>query len=461
MIAAVALAQQGVDVALLEANDVPGKKILATGNGKCNFTNTFQSEQCYRGQQPGAAMELLKRYDVAYVLRFFEGLGILAKQREGYWYPNSEQAASVREAFALRLFELSVPICVNTHVDQIRKEKNFIIKASCREKLSDGRKTSGKTSGKKTGKPLFSQSREVCFEAEYVVLATGGCAGNVSGADGSGYALAESLGHRVVLPVPALVQLKIGGQAHSAKQAWTQADAGREKRAWQALAGVRTHAKLSLCIEDVDGTRQEHSERGEILFTDYGLSGIPTMQLSRFAARKLAAWGQAKKAQCGKIEVLLDFFPDTSENDLQRMLVSRFQTFPGRTARDALIGLLPSKLNAALLEKAGLLADIAPARQSGKGNDEAARCAEMLARCMKHFAAPVCGTNGFENAQVTAGGVALCELHVQTMESKLVGGLYAIGELADIDGTCGGYNLQWAWMSGLAAAEAICRRKKK
>ena len=406
-------------------------------------------------------MELLKRYDVAYVLRFFEGLGILAKQREGYCYPNSEQAASVREAFALRLFELSVPICVNTHVDQIRKEKNFIITASCREKLSDGRKSSGKTSGKKTGKPLFSQSREVCFEAEYVVLATGGCAGNVSGADGSGYALAERLGHRVVLPVPALVQLKIGRPEQPEKKAWTEADGGREKKVWQALAGVRTHAKLSLRIEDADGTRQEYSERGEILFTDYGLSGIPTMQLSRFAARKLAAWGQAKKAQRGKIEVLLDFFPDTSENDLQRMLVSRFQAFPGRTARDALIGLLPSKLNAALLEKAGLLADIAPARQSGKGNDGAARCAEMLARCMKHFAAPVCGTNGFENAQVTAGGVALCELHVQTMESKLVEGLYAIGELADIDGTCGGYNLQWAWMSGLAAAEAICRRKNK
>lgn len=454
MTAALVLAQHGVDVALLEANDMPGKKILATGNGKCNFTNTFQSAKCYRGQRPEAAMELLKRYDVPYILRFFEGLGIPARQRDGYWYPNSEQAASVRDAFVLRLGELGVPFYENTHVEDVCRRERFLLTASYREKLPDG---GGKgcgagnpfsggadrrpyigggaenKAGKKAGKPVFSESREILFEAEYVVLATGGCAGNIRGADGSGYALAEGLGHHIVPPVPALVQLKLG------------------KKAWRALSGVRVQAKLLLRTTQADGGRKEWAERGELLFTDYGLSGIPTMQLSRFAARELAKGGQG-----GKIEVLLDFFPDTSENDLQRMLLSRFQAFPLRAARDVLNGLLPAKLNAALLDEAGIAADIRPSLQKGHG---VSWCADALAACMKRFRAPVCGTNGFENAQVTAGGVSLGELDARTMESKLVKGLYVIGELADIDGTCGGYNLQWAWMSGLAAAEAICGRK--
>lgn len=429
MTAALVLAQRGVDVALLEANDAPGKKLLATGNGKCNFTNSYQSAECYRGGRPEAAMELLERYGVAYVLRFFGQLGILAKQRDGYWYPNPEQAACVREAFVLRLSELKVPVYENTHVDEVRKGDGFMLVTSHRDRIG----STGRMAGKKKERLVLSESRRLTFGAGCVVLATGGCAGNISGADGSGYALASALGHHIVPPVPALVQLRLAGK-------WGK-----------ALAGVRQSAALLLRITRADGV-WEVCERGELLFTDYGLSGIPAMQLSRFAACELA-----KGESSGKIEVSLDFFPDTPENDLQRMLLARFLAFPGRAAAAALNGLLPAKLNAELLAAAGILPGASPLTQKGGGEP----CAGALAHCMKHFACAVSGTNGFESAQAAAGGVSLDELDVRTMESKLVKGLYVTGELADIDGTCGGYNLQWAWMSGLAAAEAICGRKNR
>ncbi|MDE7327258.1 MAG: aminoacetone oxidase family FAD-binding enzyme, partial [Lachnospiraceae bacterium] len=425
-------------VALIEANDLPGKKLLATGNGKCNFTNNLQTNGCYRGENPEVAMQLLERFDVACILGFFGRLGILPRQREGYWYPNSEQAASVQGAFAIRLAELKVPIYVNTHVDAVCKGKtghshkgeDFYITARKRVKLTKG---TGKKSGKKPGKPVFSESTTIGFRAKYLVLATGGCAGNISGADGSGYVLASGFGHRIIPPVPALVQLRSG------------------KKALEALSGVRVRASVLLCIEP--GKRNDHPlgggdlkhgenslkyrERGEVLFTDYGISGIPVMQVSRFAAREFA-----KGEGSGKIRLFLDFFPDIPEEELTRMLTERFATFPARPAPQALIGLLPEKLMAVLLLEAGYL---------GEGFVPIQR----LSSEMKHFCLEICGTNDFVNAQATAGGVDLAELSAFSLESGLVDNLYVTGELADIDGTCGGYNLQWAWMSGFAAAEGI------
>ena len=170
MATAILLAEGGVDVALIEANDLPGKKLLATGNGKCNFTNNFQNAACYRGEHPEVAIQLLKRFDVPCVLGFFGRLGILPKQRDGYWYPNSGQAASVREAFAIRLFELNVPVYTNTHVDAVCKAdpsqscgwEGFYIKAEKRVPLSA---ETGKKTGKKPKKPVYSESFNVSFKA--------------------------------------------------------------------------------------------------------------------------------------------------------------------------------------------------------------------------------------------------------------------------------------------------------
>lgn len=434
MAAALVLAKNKIDVALLEANDVPGKKILATGNGKCNFTNYFQSPECYRGEQPGVAMELLKRYDPAYVLRFFEWLGILSRQRDGYYYPNTGQAATVRDAFVFRLLEFRVPIYQNTHVDWIKKEGTFQIAATYREKLPVG-----KGQKKAPKKPVFSGNREIFFEADYVILATGGCAGNIRGADGSGYALAAGFGHHIIPVVPALVQLIL-------------APPKPVPDAWKTLSGLRMNAELLLRIIEGDGSKKEWRERGEILFTDYGLSGIPAMQVSRFAARELA-----KGDSHGRVLVELDFFPDIRKEELCQKFFDRMDQIPGRSLPDFLLGVLPPALNEVMIAMAGI-------RQNEclYGNrEERMYCARMVSETMKQFSAVVEGTKGFEQAQVTAGGVAMDELCGQTMESRLVRGLYVTGELADMDGTCGGYNLQWAWMSAFAAAEAICGKEGK
>lgn len=431
MAAAVCLAEGGANVALLETNDIPGKKLLATGNGKCNFTNNFQSIECYRGEHPEAAMQLLARFDVPYILQFFESLGVPAKQRDGYWYPNSEQAASVREAFVIRLRELHVPIYENTYVKTVsKKEKKFFITALRRDMILPGKL---KKDGKKSGKPKLSEPYEICFEAEFLVLATGGCAGNISGADGSGYALARSFGHRIIPPVPALVQLHAKDSELS------------------RLFGVRAQANVTLRIADGEQIRT-WNERGEILFTENGLSGIPTMQLSRFASKVLSK-GEVHK----KTEIFLDFFPEISENNLQQMISKYFAAFPQRTPCQALIGMLPAKLLAVALSRTGVKGDLPLALQNaGKNNLLASR----LAHTMKYFYLEIYGTNEFASAQVTAGGVDLEEIRVVEMESKFAEDLYIVGELADIDGTCGGYNLHWAWMSGLAAAEGILAKKR-
>lgn len=431
MAAATRLAEGGVDVALLEANDTPGKKLLATGNGKCNFTNNFQSIECYRGEHPEAAMQLLSRFDVPYILEFFENLGVPARERDGYWYPNSEQASSVREALVIRLRELHVPIYENTYVKTVlKKEKEFFITALRRDILLPGKP---KKDGKKTGKPKFSEPYEICFKTEFLVLATGGCAGNISGADGSGYALARSFGHRIIPPVPALVQLYA------------------KNSELPRLSGVRAQANLTLRIAD-DKQIKIWNERGEILFTENGLSGIPTMQLSRFASKALSE-GETHK----KTEIFLDFFPEISENNLQQMIARYFAAFPQRTSCQALIGMLPAKLLSVAVSRAGLNEDL-PLNLQNLGNNTL--FASRLAHTMKYFALEICGTNEFANAQVTAGGVDLEGIKIAEMESKFAENLYIVGELADIDGTCGGYNLHWAWMSGLAAAEGILAKQE-
>ncbi|MBQ9120038.1 MAG: aminoacetone oxidase family FAD-binding enzyme [Lachnospiraceae bacterium] len=433
MLAAIVAARQGIDTALLEANELPGKKILATGNGKCNFTNRVQREDCYRGEQPEVAMQLLVRYPVERILEFFTELGIVPKERNGYYYPYSEQAASVREALELTLSALPVTIYTNCHAEAVQKEKNgFRIQAQQRMLLSaDGFSKGNAKNGKKASKPakpVFSEPFPVEFSAEYLILATGGQAGNIKGADGSGYMLAAALGHQVITPVPALVQLKAANPECA------------------ELAGVRQEAAATLRVGE-----KHYQEQGEFLFTEYGISGIPILQLSRYAACALL-----RKEKVQNVKLYLDFFPQTTENSLQKQIEARFLNFPERTNLQKLTGLLPSKLNAVLLKRVGMRSEAKETLQTEQGQ----KIAKRLVTELKHFELEITGTNSFENAQVTAGGVPLAELAAETMESRRCEHLYIIGELADIDGTCGGYNLQWAWMSAFAAADAIVAASK-
>lgn len=386
LIGAIAAARRGKKVVILEHKDKIGKKILATGNGKCNYTNLVQRPECYRGDNPAYAMEVLKKFGVKDTVSFFRELGIYPKDKAGYLYPNSEQAASLLEVLRLELEHLEVEMECGQHVVGIeKKKKSFLIKTTDR-----------------------------VFEGKKVLLAAGGMASPELGSDGSGYLLAAMLGHRVITPVPALVQLKAQGSY------------------FKTLAGIRTEAEVTLYI---DGIKSGKST-GELQLTAYGVSGIPIFEISRFAAKALE----------GKKEVILyvDFFRDLKEDEVILLLKERIAQCSYKTIEYIFLGLLNKKLSYVLIKEAGIPVETPAVNITEKE-------IQKLAAQIKRWRVTIQETNSFTNAQVTAGGVATEEVDPDTMESKLVEGLYLTGELLDIDGTCGGYNLQWAWSTGYIA----------
>lgn len=386
LMAGITAARNGGRVTILEHKDRVGKKILSTGNGKCNITNLEQGINKYRGEDPGFAVKLLEKFGVQETLRFFGSLGILPKNRNGYIYPNSEQAASVLDVLRMEAEHLGITVVCQTDVKAIKKEQGkFNIQTS-------------------TGK----------YSGSGLIIAAGSKAAPVTGSDGSGYRIAENFGHRIIAPVPALVQLRA------------------EEAFFKSLAGIRTEAEIRLYI---DG-REAASEKGELQMTDYGISGIPVFQISRFAARGL----EAKK----RIHVDIDFMPEMEESVVLSHLSTRIKNCPYKTAEEMMTGLLNKKLCAVLLRQAGI------SLHMDSSSIKKEQIAE-LAKRIKRFRVTIKDTNSFTNAQVCAGGVDTSQLDESTLESKIVSGLYFAGEIIDIDGTCGGYNLQWAWTSGYVA----------
>lgn len=244
------------------------------------------------------------------------------------------------------------------------------------------------------------------YEGDSVILANGSRASSVPGADGSGYMLARELGHHVIRPLPALTGLKAKGNFFSA---------------W---AGVRTEGKVTLWV---DGT-EISSETGEIQLTDYGISGIPVFQISGLAARAL----DQKK----KVSVTLDFCPEYTKDEVRELLAVREKKYPELSGTERLLGLFPDKLCKVFLKQ------------------------KEPARAMTEFPLEIKSTGDFEQAQVCTGGVDTAEVDSQTLESRIQKGIYFAGELLDMDGPCGGYNLQWAWSSGAVAGRYAAKEKK-
>lgn len=373
LMAAIQAARLGAAVTILEQNTKPGKKLLCTGNGKCNLTNTEQESTDYRGTNPGFARDVLHSFSVQDTIRFFLEIGIYTKNRNGYVYPYSEQAASVLETLELEARYRKVKIKTKEQVQKVAQTPTgFAV-----------------TTGTWT------------YTCDRLILAAGSCASSIEGADGSGYTLAESLGHSIIKPLPALVPLQGSGNYFSK---------------W---AGVRIQARATLIANDL----RLKQVSGEVQLTDYGLSGIPIFQLSRYVARLL-------DEQC-TAAVSLDFMPDFTLEALISFLENRMHQCPYKTMQDALVGLFPKKLIEVLMGQAKDL--------------------ETLAKHIKDFVVPITRTLSFAHAQVCSGGVATEEISADTMESRLVPGLFFAGEVVDIDGACGGYNLQWAWSSGTIA----------
>lgn len=395
MMAAVQAAYAGARVTVYERNDRVGKKILSTGNGKCNFSNEDMRAACYYGSGAGYVDGFYKQFGVAETKTFFRELGMRIKDRNGYLYPASEQAATVLDVLRYEMERLGIEICAGCRVTGIEGPGNL-------------------------GYRLMLETETAAYKKrtyDAVILACGGRAAPKTGSDGTGLAMAKRLGHRIVPTVPALTALRCG------------------ETFWKQVAGVRCEARLMLYI---DGN-EVSSVQGELQLTDYGISGIPVFQFSRIAAYAL---------QEGRtVTVKIDLMPDPGAADIQEAFwVRRWERQKRQSMEQFVTGTVNKKVGLLLLKLAGIretetVCEIEGARR------------RKLEQLFHVFEVTVKGTNSFEQAQVCAGGVDFAEV-TDRLESVRRPGLFFAGEMLDIDGICGGYNLQWAWSSGAVAGRA-------
>ena len=386
--AAISAATKGSKVIVLEHKTRVGQKILSTGNGKCNLSNTNQDLANYRGNNPDFAKEVLKHFSVDETIAFFNSLGISIKEKNGYLYPLSEQASAILDALHIKCKELGVELLCNITIKNIKYEENqFIIN----------------TNNNGTNETFYGSS---------LILATGGKAAPKSGSDGSGYELAKMLEHKIIKPVPALVGLIC------------------KEKFFKGIAGVRTEAHIKLLVNK----KLIISEKGELQLTSYGISGIPVFQISRFASRALL--------NNDTVTGLIDLLPNHSFNEIFDFLNMQLNINKNKTIDQHLTGLLNKKLVSMILSQCQI---------SHNTNTLSPSTLKKLISTIKNLEITIDQPNTFDQAQVSAGGVDTAHINPLTLESKKVRNLYIIGELLDIDGACGGYNLQWAWSTGYIA----------
>ena len=395
MMAAVTAAERGCRVLVLEQLSQPGKKIYATGNGKCNYTNAHQKPECYRGEEPEFIRRALQHFSCGETLETFRRMGILPQARDGYYYPVSGQAASVVDALVRRMEMLGVTVHTEERVQCI----------TC-QRAEDGSNV------------YRIQTDKAAYQTGRVILAVGGKAAPVHGSKGDGYGFARKLGLSVVSPVPALTSCVLKG------------DFTKEWAKIRVQGSVELYSRAGELLA---------KDRGELQLVSYGLSGIPCFQVSRYAARALE--------QGDKPYLLLDILPDYPEEELEKELFGRRKNFAAYSGEQALEGMVHQVLGRVLLKSLGLK----PKEKAGEWSDRDVR---RIADRFKHWKVGIEQVNGFDFAQVTAGGVGTDQLDPDTMEVHKYPGLYITGELLDVDGICGGYNLQWAWTSGYLAGVA-------
>ena len=383
MMAALTAAENGRSVLLLERQSRVGRKLLATGNGRCNLTNYNTSPARYHGEDGGFCAYALRAFDVGSTLQYFASLGLLTVNEDsGRVYPMSNMAGSVLDVLRYGLEHPRIEVRTGQVV----------------------------TAVKRTAEVFTVRTETDAFTAGKLILAAGGCAGSKVGGVMDGYRLAKALGHHRTALYPSLVQLKT------------------DPTYPRALKGVK--AECGITVLRGSGTVAEN--RGEVLFTEYGVSGPAIFDISR----AVATGGEG-------LVCALDFFPDWDLREVLDWLRMRRQTMQAHEASTLLVGSCHTRLGQMLCKAAGFTSQ--PAANLTDSD------LERIARQAKHFALPITGTCGFDQALVTAGGLCTDEFDPETMKSRLVSGLYACGELLDVDGDCGGFNLQWAWASGRLA----------
>lgn len=378
------------DIVMFDANKRIGKKILATGNGQGNITNTDMTVSHYHGDVDFAS-EVLNRYGKAELLRFFDELGLMTGEKDGKIYPADFCASAVLDVLRFALPE-NIDIKTETRIVDIEKRGSvFAVKSSSDDE----------------------------FYAKKVILAFGGSSGDGFGTDGKSYALAEKIGHKTTALSPSLVQLKC------------------EREKIRGLKGIKQCVKTTL----FDGDKTVKSFIGDLLFTDYGISGNSVFSVSAYLK------GVKKPT------VNIEFLPEKTFDFLRKKLAEKAANLKNgaNTYERLLISVLPLRLAKNVVEQCGMsLTDSVGERKI-----------DRVAYAIKNFRLKIEGTAGFAASQVTSGGIECSGINSSDMQSKLCGGVYIIGEALNVDGDCGGYNLQWAFSSAAACSYAVAQALKR
>ncbi len=372
-----------LSVGLLEGGQRVGKKLLTTGNGRCNLTNRYLDISHYYGQDLPSVEAVLDRFDLSATEDFFLSLGIPLREGEnGKMYPFSLQAASVVDALRFRCEELGVDILTESKVKSL------------------------------TEQGVVCENKTYCAKA--VVVACGGRSASNTGSDGSGFGLLQSIGHTCTDLHPAITPVRTNTEAI------------------RSVKGLKVNGAITASVGG-----KARTEEGEILFTDYGLSGPPVLQLSGFVAEK------------GGAALSIDMMPEKDKAWIFKHLMSRKDRVFGDVAENLFLGLLHKRIGMAVIKSCGIgVNDSCSALEK--------RHIAAITDAVKGFKLEATGVCGYDMAQVTAGGILLSEFD-SDLTSKKRQGLFACGEVLDVYGDCGGYNLQWAWSSGYVAGVSAAR----
>lgn len=389
------LSREQLSIAIFEQNEKTGRKLLATGNGRCNLTNKNVSANSYFSEHTDIIADQAKYLDFSFTEKLFNDLGLLIKTDSSGWaYPNSNAASSV-----LDILRNSIK---NSGVLELTGVKILSVK--------------------KHGDIFIINSNKTSYKARCVVLACGGCAHPALGSDGSGFDLAKKLGHRIEKVFPSLAPIVI-------------------EENLKALKGIRCKCLIRL---EISGQILAQ-EQGELQINENDVSGICAMNLSHYI-NKAYAYGQKPP------DIIIDFLPEISYDKAKTFILKNAYSNPTTPLKELLSGIINKRLGSYIAKNYTSLSPSAPCKNFSKK--------ELIKICdkLKSFKLTPKEKSDFKRAQVSGGGVDLCEINIKNMASKKVDGLYFAGEIVDINAPCGGYNLHWAWASGSIAAKSAVLR---
>lgn len=394
LMAAITAASQHISVDIFEKNSSVGKKILASGNGRCNIINTHYHNADFSSSSPDFSSHALEKFNFTAFEKFAQSIGLfLDKKDDGRCYPMSNEAKAVVNALLTRAQLLGVSIITDAHVTSLAKENSSF---------------------------SIQTATNTYDNYDYLLITSGSEAAPQLGGSDEGYTFAKTFGHSINLTYPALVQLHIDSNVH------------------HKMSGVRKEASVHLYINN----SKEMEQKGDILFTKYGISGLAILDISERAAYALAYYSEVK--------ISLNLFADMDKAQLASHLNKLCTTLPQYPIHTILSGMIASKISATLLEFVGITPDTPASTLSPK-------MLKKIIHTLQDWRFNISDTHGFKHAEVSGGGVNCDEINPKTMASTQCKGLYFAGEVLDVVGRRGGFNFAWAWASAFSAANAIVK----